>query len=269
MLENLSETTSSQDNREIVRFNDYRKGAQKRNLVEYIPSGMEYASMLKSYYTKGRYRVVKYEKECAYVGCDNKFITRKRLDDETKEKKFCSKKCLSEHRALNPIKRSSKKRETKTYEYICSNCGIGFETKKRKTRTCSPQCLHEAFGKRGRSTKQIHMCKWCNKVDTGNRHKMFCSNECLSESIKSKSSYVDPYAFHKSVVESFGRKVRYHRFIMEQKLGRKLERNEIVHHIDGNKHNNELDNLMLLSSSEHAKLHFNKRDIDPITHKLT
>lgn len=218
---------------------------------------------------KERYPIVRYNKKCVYVNCNNVFETRRRLDDESKEKKFCSKKCLSEHRVLNPIKRSSKKRETKTYEYICSNCGIGFETKKRKTRTCSPECLHEAYGKYGRSTKQIYMCKWCNKVDTENRHKLFCSQECLSESTKAKSSYVDPYAFHKSVHESFGRRVRYHRFLMEQKLGRKLERNEIVHHIDGNKHNNELENLMLLSSSEHAKLHFKKRNIDAKTHRLT
>lgn len=46
-----------------------------------------------------------------------------------------------------------------------------------------------------------------------------------------------------------------HRYIMEQFLGRKLKSNEIVHHIDGNKRNNNLSNLEILTRSEHARLH--------------
>ncbi|MHB2169944.1 HNH endonuclease signature motif containing protein [Alsobacter sp. R-9] len=46
-----------------------------------------------------------------------------------------------------------------------------------------------------------------------------------------------------------------HRVIGEQIAGRKLHRNEHVHHIDGNKHNNDPSNLMVLSSEEHARLH--------------
>lgn len=46
-----------------------------------------------------------------------------------------------------------------------------------------------------------------------------------------------------------------HRFIMEQSLGRALEENEIVHHIDCNKLNNSISNLILISRSDHMKLH--------------
>lgn len=46
-----------------------------------------------------------------------------------------------------------------------------------------------------------------------------------------------------------------HRVIMESHLGRKLTRKEVVHHIDGNRHNNSIDNLELLTQSEHASLH--------------
>ena len=49
-----------------------------------------------------------------------------------------------------------------------------------------------------------------------------------------------------------------HRIVAEQKLGRKLEKGEIVHHIDGNKRNNNPDNLMVMTQSEHARLHFTK-----------
>lgn len=46
-----------------------------------------------------------------------------------------------------------------------------------------------------------------------------------------------------------------HRVIAEQMLGRPLMRNEIVHHIDGNKHNNDPSNLLVMSQSEHVRMH--------------
>ena len=47
-----------------------------------------------------------------------------------------------------------------------------------------------------------------------------------------------------------------HRVEAEKKIGRNLKSGEIVHHIDGNKHNNSHDNLEILTQSEHLKLHF-------------
>lgn len=45
-----------------------------------------------------------------------------------------------------------------------------------------------------------------------------------------------------------------HRVIMEKHIGRYLELNEVVHHIDHNPSNNEIDNLMLFgNNSEHIK----------------
>jgi hypothetical protein len=46
-----------------------------------------------------------------------------------------------------------------------------------------------------------------------------------------------------------------HRYIMEQFLGRKLESYEVVHHKDGNKRNNDLENLEVILLSEHSTLH--------------
>jgi len=47
-----------------------------------------------------------------------------------------------------------------------------------------------------------------------------------------------------------------HRIVMEKYLGRKLKRNEIIHHIDGNRLNNKIDNLILCSLREHFKIHY-------------
>ena len=46
-----------------------------------------------------------------------------------------------------------------------------------------------------------------------------------------------------------------HRLIMEQYLGRKLQTYEIVHHIDGNKLNNHINNLKLTTREEHGSTH--------------
>lgn len=56
-----------------------------------------------------------------------------------------------------------------------------------------------------------------------------------------------------------GTRIYEHRHIMEQYLGRKLSRKEHVHHRDGNKINNSLNNLELVNPSDHARDHISKR----------
>jgi hypothetical protein len=53
--------------------------------------------------------------------------------------------------------------------------------------------------------------------------------------------------------------VREHRLLMEAKIGRYLQPKEVVHHIDGNRRNNDLGNLRLMTWKEHAELHRQKQ----------
>jgi len=46
-----------------------------------------------------------------------------------------------------------------------------------------------------------------------------------------------------------------HRYIMEQYLGRELSQEELVHHINFDKTDNEIENLQVMSRGEHIKLH--------------
>lgn len=70
---------------------------------------------------------------------------------------------------------------------------------------------------------------------------------------KRPDGYIDvwapahPYQSYNRVLE--------HRLVVEQSVGRYLKPSEHVHHKNGNRSDNRLCNLQLLSHSEHARLH--------------
>jgi len=78
----------------------------------------------------------------------------------------------------------------------------------------------------------------------------YCSRDCLYKGLRrnpTRSLGKDGYIIV--------RQKREHRSIMEAHLKRNLSRSEYVHHINGNKSDNRIENLTVLTASEHAKLH--------------
>lgn len=54
-----------------------------------------------------------------------------------------------------------------------------------------------------------------------------------------------------------GKYMLEHRYVVEQRLRRKLKRSEVIHHRNGNCSDNRDENLQMVTGSEHAKIHRN------------
>lgn len=167
-----------------------------------------------------------------------------RKPGKIKIRNYCSRKCLG---AANAERYRQQRIRT------CDNCGKVFEysghhKKRNKHCFCCAECGYEY------KIKQIEvMCDLCGKPfmkkrsDIARSKHNFCCEECYRNYISlSKEETV------------YSGKPLY-RLIIEHKIGRELTSDEEVHHVDGNHNNNDPANLLLVTKSEHMKIHASKK----------
>lgn len=99
-----------------------------------------------------------------------------------------------------------------------------------------------------RVARSLKVCPLCGEIKPFWRKKSEMCGSCYKDSCK--TGFVkNPYFFR-------GKTSKHeHRCKVEDLLGKKLSSNEIVHHLDEDPQNNNLENLWVMSRRDHGRLH--------------
>ncbi len=164
-------------------------------------------------------------------------------------------------------------------ESNCTICGKYFRRrysrKQKEPKCCSVACFNKRlktqlwadsdYRKKLSDAHKGHPGYWTGKQ----RLDMRGNN---SPSWKGGHKYIDEQGYVRvglSKHENNGKKgyIKEHRLVMENHLGRKLKSNEVVHHINGKRDDNKIENLELFNQGKHISLHHKGKKVSDLTRK--
>lgn len=159
--------------------------------------------------------------------------------------KFCSSYCAKSYASMMRVLRSR----------FCIPCGSTFFPRRGQLvlgrgTACSKSCAARGdrnpfYGRKHSAESMARAVKTKRargKILTGPRNPSWKGGRYVA-----KNGYV--------VIRVDGIQRHEHRVVMERHLGRPILSSEMVHHINGNKSDNRIENLEVMSRADHAKHH--------------
>jgi len=143
-------------------------------------------------------------------------------------------------------------------EKRCSNYNIIFLTKDKRRKFCSLSCasvFNNTNGITGMKGKK-HTKETIQDMSE-NRQGQHKGNKFGWKKGKTKcNGYWMIYKPEHPKANSMGKGyVRQNRLVMEEFLGRYLNENEVIHHVNGIKDDDRIENLVIMLKQEHLSLH--------------
>lgn len=136
----------------------------------------------------------------------------------------------------------------------CPTCSRPFTAQRRRCYFCTSRKRTGEIRACGRCGKDVYFQR--NQLATGEGR--YCSTACKyaamrgRERVKGSTTITRGYRKVKVGVRDY----RFeHRLVVEASIGRRLDRREEVHHINGDKLDNRLENLQVVSPTEHQAIH--------------
>lgn len=166
------------------------------------------------------------------------------------KKDYCSHKCAN---------LASAPRRRRQIQFTCAVCGKVFSVTKssvavRSRRSTIQYCSTKCMGVGMRKRKKVKCLNCGREFETTRNH--CCSKKCAYEYRKSQNPG-DGYWYENGykVLWNGGEPIKEHIKVMEEHLGRKLQKGEVVHHKNGIITDNRIENLSLLKRGSHSRFH--------------